>query len=501
MDEYVQFNSLSYLKPIFKYNTYNDGYEQYVIYILNHFKYRMSYAYIGNTSSLLYYPFYRLLPYGISNTVYSILFWLLFCWLFKKAGQYSWNSILILLCFFPLVMQVLHDGGPVKMALLAYPLTAIFLRKLVTSISSNRKVLFAVLLSLLWFIALEDKVFFVYLFPGVLLFAVALLPEEYLSVTILKQNLKYLMVSLALFAVLGAVLLFSTVKGGADNTLFYITSVIGANRALLPNLTTAVKERWYVFLAFFRYLDFPYYANRNVFMVYNSLRFWLCVAAGGIVVIVLLEYRKIGTRLENAPRGRQILLLLSLLSLVVTFVLFGSTRLGHHYVFIWVPILAMVFSVEQTKPIVYKRINNLFLVYSMVSLLLVVFSKPIINNSSDLSGEIYHDLDSLNSRGGYIINYSSWNGYFIRELDPRKQEIVTFLIHADRNIKDESGRLTMFSKEYHMPVINVSEYPDTQDSLRKLFPEVKSMQHVSTQTHNHSIDILYFDGNNEKAGR
>ncbi len=492
MDEYVQFNSLSYLKPLFKYNTYNDGYDQYVIYILNHFKYRMSYAYIGNTSSVLYYPFYKLLPYNISNTVYSILFWGLFCWLFKKAGQYSWNSTLILLCFFPLVMQVLHDGGPIKVALLAYPLTAILFRKIVTAIGANKKILFSVLLGLLWFIALEDKVFFVYLFPGVLLFAVALLPDEHLSVTILKENLKYLMVSLALFAALGAVLLFSTVKETAGNTSFYITSVIGANKVLLPNLTTALKERWYVFLAFFRYLDFPYYANRNVFMAYNSVRFWLCVTAGGIVVVVLLKYRKIGASIENAQRSRQILLLLSLLSLVVTFVLFGGTRLGHHYVFIWVPILAMVFSVERTKPVVYKRIDNLFLFYSMASLLLVVFSKPIINNSPDLSGEIYHDLDSLNSRGGYIINYSSWNGYFIRELDPRKQEIVTFLIRADRNIKNESARLTAFSKGHHMPVINVSEYPDTQDSVRKLFPAVKSMQHLNLQTHLHDIDILYF---------
>ena len=178
LDEFILFVDLAYRNPSFYLNQFPNGYHAYVKLLPFDIKLNLPYAYLGNVQGFLFYPFYCLFSIELAKFAYSFASLVSICWLIKSTFNVQGAKLWFLVFLVPLYITILHDSGPVNISIICYFISKSLIFRLYHSQSMRLIALYCILISLVWFIAFYDKMFFLYLFPSVLIFSISGLTKE-----------------------------------------------------------------------------------------------------------------------------------------------------------------------------------------------------------------------------------------------------------------------------------------------------------------------------------
>jgi len=218
--------------------------------------------YIGIFASLLYAPFYFIFHSAFVQYIFGLAFFGAFSVMISRLTAKPQLTFPLLLSFLPLAFNFIHDMGPVKYAMVTFPLSVWFFHKIVRSSVPNNYI-YAILLALLLFMGVEEKPFYLYLLPGLGFFILAMAGDNWVEVWGRLCKSRYaLLLGGAFFIVCLIILLFSMLP----NQRYYITELILMMRGVeeMPMLDPGFSwgERWMRFVFFW-----PNYMAR----IYNFL--------------------------------------------------------------------------------------------------------------------------------------------------------------------------------------------------------------------------------------
>jgi len=373
--------------------------------------------YTGIWHTILYAPFYFLIHAPWGQYVFGLSFFAAFAWLLSRESKKPLLSLVLFLEFFPFLFQFIHDMGPVKFAMLLFPLGALIFRKVLQT-PAPLSYGYAVLLALLFVSATEEKPFFLYTLPSLGLFALALTAGKD-SMKELGEKIIDIWKPLAAAAATGGVclliLFFSTNRDG----LYY-----GAWLANLAN-NTAPIDAWLG--AFFDFMTYwPSYAG-NYYKVesdfFGAILFRLALAVFIIFCITSAVQSKF---LATYSRTRLTLLLASFITTLVIFFVMGNEWAGHHFVFLWVP-LAVLFAdlaVSLSPGLAMIAVTG-FLALNLWSVIALTQLKEKPESSSERAA-IFEYFNDKAIASQAIINFSSWGGYYIQSLYGPRDQLVTY---------------------------------------------------------------------------
>jgi len=428
MDEFLPYHRLACWSHSYsQLNTFREGCNLHCNDFFG-FKYHRSFAYVGVTSSLIYYPFFKLFPQIMSHYILGIIFLIIIALLFSKSLDIPYRISLIPILYPPLTMAITHDTGPVRLALLTYPVIAICVSRLVSVRYCWVNKLFWICFSTcLILLALEDKPFYAYLFPSILLlsFAISMYnnkgisPNNFENKNLFKkfQTLflnKSSIISLGIFGILiliGCDLIFFRIKAGDSSLLPYLVSV----SQTLKKYTVIEELKMMVAYLFCPIVYLKWIFTFNTF---NSRTIISFISFSPILAILFFNIMKSNKHYIDA-------FLSSLLLLVIIFCLSGATVNPHHFIFLHLPLitLLMIFASESDK-----NAERILISLSVCSILTFFLLCGLANRAQYQSRDAILDyLSTNNATRNSVINFSSWDGYYIQSLYGPSKQLVTFI--------------------------------------------------------------------------
>jgi hypothetical protein len=168
MDEFVMYKAYSCWSPLQQWNVYAESCTSYAT-SLGPVDFFRSYRYIGITSSLLITPFAALLPFTWMPAVLGIAFLALGAWGLQRGFRLPPAAIPALMLVFPIAFAVIRDSGPVRLSFVALCWSPV----IVAAFLRTGHWRWVAALAALWTVSAEDKPFFMYVVPGIAIFAVA----------------------------------------------------------------------------------------------------------------------------------------------------------------------------------------------------------------------------------------------------------------------------------------------------------------------------------------
>ena len=489
-DEFLHFHNLAYLNPNFYLVNFTEGFQAYSKSMLN-YQFNMPFPYTGTIQGILFYPFFKLFPLIIGKGIYSFLSLILFFYLLRKELNLGEKGTWIMCLFIPFYFTILHDAGPVNLALIIYLLTRRLIHHIYTSKSYLRLLFLSSILLLIWVIACFDKLFFLYLIPSLIPFC------------LVKINLKDLnwKSSISVFITLLLLLtLFSQYLNSNLSIKYFSNATPSFETKLLKNhlldeeklgleslikgvihpyknkkvLFEILNDRLEGVNAFIKQFDFSFYLNRNLlgstyyrhFYFKDYPIFLLLFLFAFVSQFIIRNFSKLGSafvRWKNNPNSNDFykasLYGLTITMMLATFLILGRVKWGHHFIFVWIPIFGLLFDKS------YKFYTSIYLkIYFVFALLMVGINYKI----SDWFYWISVDYSTIQKHTGSsekkkaIVNFDSWSFYYIRSIDDHNDDIVTWVSPLDTI---QMTRLLDLSDSLKIPIINVMniDYVDTRN--------------------------------------
>ena len=489
-DEFLHFHNLAYLNPNFYLVNFTEGFQAYSKSMLN-YQFNMPFPYTGTIQGILFYPFFKLFPLIIGKGIYSFLSLILFFYLLRKELNLGEKGTWVMCIFIPFYFTILHDAGPVNLALIIYLLTRRLIHHIYTSKSFLRLLFLSSILLLIWAIACFDKLFFLYLIPSLIPFC------------LVKINLKDLnwKSSISVFITLLLLLtLFNQYLNSNLSVKFFSNATPSFETKLLKNhlheeeklgleslikgvlhpyknkkvLFEILNDRLEGVNAFIKQFDFSFYLNRNLlgstyyrhFYFKDYPIFLLIFLFAFVSQFIIRNFSKLGSafiRWKNNPNSNDFykasLYGLTIVMMLANFLILGRVKWGHHFIFVWIPIFGLLFDNS------YKFYTSIYLkIYFVFALLMVGINYKI----SDWFYWISVDYSTIQKHTGSsekkkaIINFDSWSFYYIRSIDDQNDDIVTWVSPLDTI---QMTRLLGLSDSLKIPIINVMniDYVDTRN--------------------------------------
>ncbi len=489
-DEFLHFHNLAYLNPNFYLVNFTEGFQAYSKSVLNH-QFNMPFPYTGTIQGLLFFPFFKLFPLIIGKGIYSFLSLILFFYLLKKELNLGKAGTWAMCLFIPFYFSILHDAGPVNLALIIYLLTRILVGKIYASKSFLRLLCLSSILLIIWAIACFDKLFFLYLIPSLIPFCLVKINFKDIN---WKSTISIFITLLVLFTLFNQYLNSNlSVKYFSNATPSFETKPLKKHlldeeklgiESLIKGVLDPYNNKKVLFEilndrlegtnAFIKQFDFSFYLNRNLsgnsffqyfyFEGYPIFLFALILAF--IIHVAAKNYKKISFSFSNwieNPRSNDFyktsLYGLSILFMLATFLILGRVKWGHHFVFVWIPIFGFLFDNS------YKFYRSIFLkTYFILALITVSINYKI----SDwfywipIDYATIQKYTSSSEKKKAIVNFDSWSFYYIRSIDDQNDDIVTWVSPLDTI---QMTRLLGLSDSLKIPIINVMniDYVDTRN--------------------------------------
>jgi hypothetical protein len=459
MDEFIMYHVLACWEPSQQLNVYRDSCTWYPTR-LGPIEFQRSYEYVGITSSLLLAPFHALsksiwTPYAVGALALVASVWgLVKCFMLPRCIMPA------LVLFLPLVFTMLHDSGPVRVGLLVMAWSPIVAVQYLEA--KRSRIIWLVLLMLMWAIAVEDKPFFVYLMPGITLLSIASLSSREL----LGQAGRSWKLLLILFGGAAAfdILLLAAMRANGMPYLRYLASM-SPGRSIDSWISSAISGLFFIG-------DWPYYASRVsdysslgkldaiglIGQVADKLPLgWSTQAVVALTLTVLVVLLVIGfyawaiLRLvkypERTTRRTALLLFLTAGVLWVGTVVAGGWA-GHHFVYAQIPLLVLVAYAFAQLNEGYVRLAAAFGGLTFLSLIAIwlVPTKPKASREITVAFDKALALADSDT----IINCSSWGCYYTYSLLNERNIPVVFADDAQW-----TQRLQDFARGQHKRIIHL----------------------------------------------
>jgi len=381
---------------------------------------KRSYNYIGALSSYIYYPFFLVYPSILTQRLLGLIFLVAFVSILTFLERENKSPVLIIFGLsFPLIYQLINDTGPVRYGLFMTVAAPWLVRQSIgVKQQGASKALLNILLGVLLFLAIEDKPFFVYVLPSVILLIVAynVQPQERRLLQSIWFVLRQIWLGLSVMGGLACLYFFAAKTSSND---MYIADLIGSVKTyMLPEIATNLAS---YMVNFGKFSSMVY--ERAYFSLLNipfSLLIWL---AG---VVFIGKIAKIG--LAAIPTRIVVTGLAFILNVCVFFVT-RNTWASHHFIFPYVFALLII-----CQSMAYIASRKYFLViYSVFSIVLASelwFSVPSARSSWERY-EIFKFLQGADISEDYIIAHLSLGTYYVASLYGPKDQISLQIRHLD----------------------------------------------------------------------
>ncbi|RAI40829.1 hypothetical protein [Rhodoplanes roseus] len=449
MDEVLPFHALACrIHPAAVLNTFREPCDgTYVLHGPFGLAIMRSYAYVGGLSAVLYAPFHAVWP-GITTQYLVGLGWLvLFAALLAGSARRPLLAFCLALAFFPFVLQLVHDTGPIRVSAVAFAGSAVLVRRFAGR-GVSLQIAGGAVAGLLFALALEDKPFLVYLLIPAAFFAVAALAddpagsESGLRIALgslalrLRRAGPFAVAAAAVLAVGGALVLFARTADGA----FYLDHLARTRVAFtLRDVRDAVLLYLTAWLSFaHRVYDLPSPSIVTA-MKFSTVAFYAaCVAAAAVHV---------GRTILTL---RLVLLLASIVSMIAVFLLTRNVWAGHHVVFVFIPAIVILSDLIAALP--RRAATGLVAGFCLLNAAtaVIVFAKtPRV----DSAWERDRILAVLNAEAGgtAIVNHSAWGIYYVHALYAPRDALVVYtepLVATDAaailELSKRTGRRTLY---------------------------------------------------------
>ena len=429
--------------------------------------------YTGVTAAALYAPVFFLFRLPEAQYAFGLICFAVFAWLMAQLTAKPLRSFPVFLSFFPFVFNFVHDMGPVHNTLLLFPVSVWLARKILARGPAAYG--YAALLSVLAVLAVEEKIFFVYLLPAFAFFILAFLGKNLRDeIKTLLRAWRPLLLCKLLFLALFTALMLSTKTNAphAGMTYFaWLRLMTSGNTAPLYDIASlSMFEKWFRFLLFW-----PHYAGRffvtnladmqgnpvlsfTAFMTLITLPALLF--AGGIGGTVAVRWKPF----DVMPRHRLIFLLLCFAACAATFTFFGGVWAGHHFVFIWLPLLAIACDL-------IACLDGPLLIAASLLLAAANLAPALWLTQADLHYEVSRERAAVDAyftparTAHAVIAYESWGYHFIQRdygAPERMIFITPFRSPASAQRLDEI--LAATGRDFYM----VCRAPDPDNTLERL---------------------------------
>jgi hypothetical protein len=446
------------------FSTLQNGCDKYLASFFG-FQFHKNYEYFGVTSNFLYAPFYFLFPSIYSHYIFGFIALLAFAGLMVKALNLNAKALIIPLAFFPLLYSFIHDIGPISLAMLSYPAFILAISRLLNPRTSVRSIVFwlgiAFLMTLL---SLEDKAFFIYLLPQILLISLA--ASIYLDKST-DSTFAFLKVRSSIFFLRRAVLLGLVIFIAAAIVLLLIRVDGMTYYQYLKGLRAiSLREypitQWEIFHSIRNFLITPILMIHrtiipNEFSVWISRLLWIPILAIA------------GFHTWRTKSFALTLILLSDVVLGCIYIYSQNVWASHHFIFLFIPILIiLMLSASSSKNAYYLVISALLL--NLVGNIALAVGQPIASHSSPSRAAVFSYLSNHDVARNSIINFSSAGGYSIQALYGDKNQIVVWTPLKSDHAGDKL--LEILTKSGRQSILNVCDNQDdcSYQLLKAQFP-------------------------------
>jgi hypothetical protein len=172
----------------------------------------------------------------------------------------------------------------------------------------------------------------------------------------------------------------------------------------------------------------------------------------------------------------------SLLSLLVAFFVMKNTRLGHHFIFLHVPLIIALMIFAGTSQATNRRVLAVLAANAAVVMLLAQLL-PLQGHSDRSRDAVLQYLKERKNVEETLINFSSWGGYYILELYGSPSQLVTTTEPLDvsfgRNLEElanESGRRKILNVCYECASKSWPCYKCDMATMKETFPNTNIVQ-------------------------
>ena len=479
-DEFILFNDLAFQHPNFILNNFTAGFDGYTKIFFNSFEVSLPFLYTGNVQSFLFKPFYWIFSIEIAKFAYSFCSLIIIFLLLNKAFRLSIPKLYILVLFIPLYVTVLHDCGPVNISIIIFLLSKIGFENFYAAQKRMTQLYFALAFFLLWSIGFYDKLFFVYLFPGLIFFALSSIPKKQII------SIKSLWVLGSSFAFFSFVLYY--LSSDFRITLFHtansqkytapLNQILGGGNDLKPlirfiryfpgsivemgQLKELVTDRLLVIHTLMNSFDFSYYFVRNLESpLFKPQKLFSNVSVDYILFLVFfvpslffivknLIKSILLKSIDSTHYAKSFFYILSILCLVGTFLVIGKIRSPHHTLFIWIPLLGLILD----NPFQFERKKSFLIYYAFT---LGVSSFNFLNTPPQkFIVDEYEKIITYTQRDNtkmQIVNFDTFNHFLTRRIDNPNGHIITYVDPRD---SIQFTRLLRLSDSLKTPILEVS---------------------------------------------
>jgi hypothetical protein len=454
MDEFNHPHRLACLYPNAHLNTeraFVIGCDSYLI-DYGVFSYHRGFQYIGLTSSILYYPLWRVWRSPYSYFAKGLLFLLAFTWLLVRALNLERKHALIVLCYFPIAYSFIHDTGPLRLSLLSYPLIVLMIVRMLDEARMSYKLALAVGSALLISLCVEDKPFYVFVLPSLAVFVagcrVLVRPQRSLLADMRENWLPLLVFSLASGVGIGFLLFLGTTEG----------------QVYFEYLRNAPENsyRFIVQSAFIGAFTFSW--ARFTHRVFEVPLTWQVAASVGTLLLgawTMLMAWKSGSSNRRALWFFGAAYLLG----VLVFLLVRTPWAGHHYIFLHIPLLGLLLWVAREDAIRYRFALGGTLTLAVIAMALSSASE-IDPKSVHERSRIFSYLRQPDVASEHIINFSSFGGYYHQALFGHDDQLVTWS-HSGRRNREPAIELQRLAGLTSRNILNICR--DCDDELMRSF--------------------------------
>lgn len=440
-DEFLHFHSLAYQLTNFSLNQFKEGFAAYEKLFPFGFSVFFPFLYTGNLQGILISPFYAFLPILEAKMVYSVISLGLILGLILRFFKFRSSDKWFLFLLIPLYVAVLRDAGPVNVALIVFMLSLFCTEQI--SKSSRFNWIYVFLLALLWCFAFYDKLFFVYLMPSILVYSAARLPSQ---VWMKRGFIEKIGVALGVFGLFVLAYVLSDIRVRQFQQVDLLDVQVPFLKAISTSDSTSwLEDRRLVFVTILSQFDFSFYLLRHLeYTDFVQSKLWGGLSGFGIgfLILLFLEFR-------HADRQAK-WYLGSFFVMVITFLVLGKIRFGHHTIFLFLPLLGFWFDGRQ------PRYGKALLVWMICNVCMTGVNVYGSQPHESLRTDYRALVNKTKLAEPVIVNFDSWNYYYLRNLDA-DQALVTWV---DLQDSIQANRLFALAKRLHRPIVNVSGSPE-----------------------------------------
>lgn len=479
MDEFGQYSPLACFNTK-KFSYYDYTYPCNGVYSLLLFGKNLmlrSYSYLGLTKAIFYAPVYFLWRSYFSARLLNVVYLILFAFFFKKISNLKWFEVCSLtFLFFPISFQFVVDTSPVCFHLFA-AMTTVYLLK---TLKYDSPVYMFLLLGLLSFLAVWDKMTYYWMVPGlvaILIFFGFRNTKKISGDNVVLYLIKYAEAFFTMFFPL-SLLVSAKVPTGETYIEYQMAQFFSRaqGETFLPRILSHFTNAIFPYFASFSNFAHRIYAHEASEMIpldYPTLLFWINVL---ILVFCLLNiYLKNKDKKLVESKSALFVYLFGFLSTL--FLVSGNkdSWAGHHVILSFPFLILVLAEALNLVKKIYPKVSNLFIIFMLLINVLLLYEnlsrEPFL--TEDWSKvEILKYLKKEGSDKALVIA-PDWGAYYIFLLYGNKNHLVSDPDHLSIDKLSKLESLMYANSVTKMYFVMQSRYVEGALLVKGYFPSAE----------------------------